>query len=82
MGRSRKGVNCFKRVAQRVKSLPAVQDAGIHSPGQEDPLEEENGNPHQHSCLKKPMDRIAWWATDKGSQRVRWTEQPSNHKTK
>ena len=71
MGRSRKEVNCFKRVAQRVKNLPAMQDVGIHPPGQEDPPEEDNGNPHQHSCLKNPMDRIAWWATVKGSQRVR-----------
>ena len=22
-----------------------------------------NGNPHQYSCLKNPMDRGAWWAT-------------------
>ena len=22
-----------------------------------------NGNPHQYSCLKNPMDREAWWAT-------------------
>ena len=21
-----------------------------------------NGNPLQHSCLKNPMDRVAWWA--------------------
>ena len=47
------------------------QDAGVYSPGLEDPLEEENDNPYQHSCLKNPMDRIAWWAAVKGSQRVR-----------
>jgi len=23
----------------------------------------ENGNPLQYSCLGKPMDRGAWWAT-------------------
>ena len=22
-----------------------------------------HGNPHQYSCLEKPMDRGAWWAT-------------------
>ena len=33
------------------------------SPGQEDPLEEESGNPLQYSCLKNPMDRGAWQAT-------------------
>ena len=26
-------------------------------------LEEGNGNPFQYSCLEKPMDRGAWWAT-------------------
>ena len=25
-----------------------------------------NGNPLQYSCLKNPMDRIAWWATIHG----------------
>ena len=25
---------------------------------------EENGNQLQHSCLKNPVDRGAWWATD------------------
>ena len=30
------------------------------------PLEEENGNPVQYSCLKNPMDREAWWATVHG----------------
>ena len=24
---------------------------------------EGNGNPLQYSCLEKPMDRGAWWAT-------------------
>ena len=27
---------------------------------------EENGNPLQHSCLEKPMDREAWQATVHG----------------
>ena len=25
-----------------------------------------NGNPLQYSCLEKPMDRGAWWATVHG----------------
>ena len=25
-----------------------------------------NGNPLQHSCLKNPMDKEAWWATVHG----------------
>ena len=31
---------------------------------------EGNGNPLQYSCLENPMDRGAWWAMVKGSQRV------------
>ena len=27
---------------------------------------EGNGNPLQYSCLEKPMDRGAWWATVPG----------------
>ena len=46
-----------------VKNLPAnVEGKGLipgfgRSPGG------VNGNPLQHSCLKNPMDRGAWWAT-------------------
>jgi len=49
-----------------VKNLPAMQEPQemqIQSLGQEDPLEEGNGNPLQYSCLENPMDRGAWWAT-------------------
>ena len=35
----------------------------VTSLGQEDPAEEENGNPLQYFCLKNPMDRGAWQAT-------------------
>ena len=54
-----------------VKNLPAnAGDAGEvglipwlgRSPGRADPLEEENGNLFQYSCLKNPMNRGAWWA--------------------
>ena len=27
---------------------------------------EENGNPHQYSCIENPMDRGAWWGTVHG----------------
>ena len=27
---------------------------------------EGNGNPLQYSCLKTPMDGVAWWATVHG----------------
>ena len=52
-------------MAQRVKNLPVMQETqetGVRFLGWEDPLEEENGNPLQCSCLKNPMDRGAWRA--------------------
>ena len=33
---------------------------------------EGNGNPLQHSCLKNPLDRGAWWATVNGVAKS-WT---------
>ena len=53
-------------MAQQVKNLPAVQETQeiqVQSESWKDPLEEENGNPLQHSCLKNPMDRGVWQAT-------------------
>ena len=38
------------------------QEMWVQSLSQEDPLEEENGNPLQYSCLENSMDRGAWWA--------------------
>ena len=43
-------------VAQTVKHLPAMRETRVRSLGQEDPLEKENGNPLQYSCLENPMD--------------------------
>ena len=40
-----------------------MQETQVQSLGQEDPLEEGNGNPFQYSCLENPKDRGAWWAT-------------------
>ena len=34
-------------------------------------LEGGHGNTLQHSCLKNPMDRGAWWVQSIGSKRVR-----------
>ena len=34
----------------------------VQSPGWEDSLEEEMGNPFQYSCLENPVDRGTWWA--------------------
>ena len=52
-----------------VKNLPAdvrvVRDAGL-IPGSGRSPGEGNGYPLQYSCLKNPMDRGAWQATDDG----------------
>ena len=53
-------------MAQGVKNLPAMQETQetqVQSLGWEDPLEEENGNPLQYSCLENSMERGAWHAT-------------------
>ena len=46
-------------VAQRLKRLPPMRESRVRSLGQEDSPGEGNGNPHQYSCLEKPMDREA-----------------------
>ena len=48
--------------AQTVKNLPAMQETGVPSLGQEDPL--EKGMPTHSSILawRIPMDRGAWRA--------------------
>ena len=43
-------------------ALQETQEACVQSVDWEDPLEEENGNPFQYSCLKNSMDRGAWQA--------------------
>ena len=52
-----------------VKNLPAnVEDArcSVQSLGWEASPGEGNGNPLPCSCLGKPVDRGAWWATVHG----------------
>ena len=61
-------------VAQMVKHLPAMQETQVPSLGQEDPLEEGNGNPLQYSCLEDPMDRGAWRATIHGFQKTQLSD--------
>ena len=36
-----------------------MQEVWVRSLGQEDPVEEDLGNPLQYSCLGNPMDRGA-----------------------
>ena len=43
-------------VAQTVKRLSTMQEIQVRSLGQEDPLEKENGNLLQYSCLENPME--------------------------
>ena len=52
-----------------VKTLSAVQETGVLSLGQEDPLEKEMAA-HASSLLGNPIDRGAWWATVHGSPKV------------
>ena len=46
--------------------MQETQETRVRPLGQEDPLEEENGNPLQYSCQKYPMDIGAWWVTVHG----------------
>ena len=48
-----------------------MQEMQVWSLGGEDPLEEENGNPLQYSCLGNSMNRGAWWATVHGVSKNR-----------
>ena len=43
-----------------------MQETQVRSMGQENNLEEANGNPFQYFCLQIPMNRGAWWATIHG----------------
>ena len=43
-----------------------TQDTRVRSLSREDPLEKEDGNPLQYSCLENPMDTRAWRATVHG----------------
>ena len=49
-----------------VKNLAAMQETQktqAFIPGLERSAGGGNGNPLQDSCLEKPMDRGAWWAS-------------------
>ena len=59
-------------VAQRLKHPPGMQETWVRSLGGEDPLEKENGNPLQYSCLENPMEGGSWQATVHGVTKS-WT---------
>ena len=72
-------------VVQLVKNLPAMWETWVWSLDWEDPLEEGMAINFQYSCLEKPMDRGAWWATVHGvteSDTTEWTKpSPAQHES-
>ena len=66
-------------IAQSVKNLPAVQEIGVRSLGQEDPLEKETAT--HSSSLENPMNRGAWQPTVHEVTRVvhNLVTKPSSH---
>jgi len=58
-------------VAHWVKNPPAMQETGVQSLGQEDPLEKEMATHSSILAWKPSTDRGAWWATVPGVTRVR-----------
>ena len=59
-------------MAQTVKNLPAMPEAGVQSLGWEDPLEEGMATHSSILAWRIPMDRGAWWATVHGVAKS-WT---------
>ena len=49
-------------VAQTRKNPPAIQEAQVQSPGQEDPLEKGLATHSSILAWRIPKDRGAWWA--------------------
>ena len=54
-----------------VKNLPAMQETWVRSLGWEDPLEEGMATHSSILAWRSPMDRGAWWATDRGVPKSR-----------
>ena len=50
-------------MAQIVKNLPTIQETGVQSLGQEDPLDKGMATQSSYSWLGNPTDREAWQAT-------------------
>ena len=48
-----------------------MQQIGVQSLGQEDPLEEGNGYPLEYSCLENSMDTGNWQVTIHGVAKSR-----------
>ena len=58
-------------MAQTVKNLLLVQETLGSIPGLGRSPGEGNGSPLQYSCLEKPIDKGAWWATVHGVSKSR-----------
>ena len=58
---------------QNLRAVQVTEESWVQSLRQEDSLGGGNGNPSQFSCLEKPMERGAWWAT---FQRVAKSQTP------
>ena len=75
----------YSQVVLVVKNPPAnaghVWDMGLISGSGRSPGG-ENGNPLQYCCLENPMDRGAWWATDRMVTKSRtWLQWLSTRET-
>ena len=58
-------------VTQLVKNLSAMWEMWVQALGWEDPPEEGMATRSNILAWRIPMDRVTWWATIMGSQRVR-----------
>ena len=63
-----RGISNFPCGSPGEESTCNVGDLGL-IPGSEKSPGEGNPYPLQYSCLKKPMDRGAWWATVHGMKK-------------
>ena len=66
-----KGSNLYSLVAQTVKCLPTMQETGVQSLGQEDPLEKEMATHSSTLAWKTPWMEEHGGLQSMGSQRVR-----------
>ena len=68
--KQKKKINKIKYKKKKKKKRD-TRDMGLN-PGSGKSPGGRHGNPLQYSCLKNPMDRRAWWATDHGVAKS-WT---------
>ena len=54
--------------------MQKTQETWVWFLGQEDPLEQENGNPLQYSCLENPWTEKSGRLQSMGLYRHDWTE--------